>query len=78
MAPEIKVRKTIVCPDDDSDGFMTMDEQGNIAVHRTPEAVVQAVKTRDAAAARRGTSTATLIEWRDMPDGFVPPALPAP
>lgn len=71
--PQFQYRKTIVSPH--VDGLMAMDEDGQISVHPTPDALIKALQKRDKATARKGASTATLIEWRDMPEGFQPPEI---
>lgn len=71
-APQFKIRKTIA--EHIGDGhFLTMDEDGQTAEYPTAERVVKALRCRDAAAAKRGDSTATLIEWVHVPEGFEPP-----
>lgn len=73
IASQITTRKSIVeaC----EDGYMAMDEEGFITVHRTAVEVVRALKRRDKANAQKGLSTATLIEWINVPEGFVPPSV---
>lgn len=71
--PNVQVRTLVAEPH--PDGIMTMTEGGDIAVYLTPELVVRHVRRRDAEALRlTGTSVATVIEWRGMPEGWEVPA----
>jgi hypothetical protein len=72
-APAIRARKTILF---NNDGWvMSMDEDGQTGEYPSAAAAVAGVKRRDAQAAKRGESTATVLEWRDFPEGFEPPAV---
>ena len=68
-----KVRKVIVEPGDGG-GLLAMDAAGRCRGFATPAAVVEWVRRRDRAAAGRGVSTITVVEWRGMPEEFRPPA----
>lgn len=72
---EIRSRKVIVELEREgkAESWLTMDETGQIRNFPTPQGVVRWIKTRDRAAAARGVSTATMVEWRNVPDGFTPP-----
>lgn len=67
--------KTLVWPD--PDGFLLMHEDGQLDKQRSAAAVIEAIKQRDAIAAKAGRSTIRIVEWRDMPEGFVAPELNA-
>lgn len=76
--PAFNYRKTVASPVDDSgDAVIAMDENGDVAEYSSPQALVRSIRKRDAAAARRGDSTATLIEWVGMPVGFTAPEIDA-
>lgn len=72
-APPVRVRRVIAEPAEGG-GFWAMDENGACRWFEQPEALLHWIRGRDRAAAARGRSTITQIEWRDMPEGFVPPA----
>lgn len=67
----LDVRRVIVEVVDGA--VFAMDDAGDVREHRDPVALVRWVKRRDEAAARRGVSTASVVEWRGMPEGFTPP-----
>lgn len=70
----VRSRRLIVSPDYENIGLFTTDmATGDVAWYPTPSAVVSAVKKQDRAAARKGTSSVTQLDWMGMPDGFVPP-----
>ena len=67
-----RIRKMTLSPHPDGP-IIGMDETGQCHEWQSPEAAVLAIKRRDTRAARKGESTATVLEWRGMPEGFVPP-----
>ena len=70
----LRVRKVVVQPSErDPRELLTMDEQGDVRAFGDPTQVVARVKSRDRRTAKRGRSTISVIEWRDMPTGFRPP-----
>lgn len=71
-APHINVRK-VIAENLRDDYWLVMDEAGDVTEYSSAEAVVTAIKAVDAKALRKGVSTATVIEWRDVPAGFIPP-----
>jgi hypothetical protein len=67
-------RKVIVEPAGGDDGLLILDYQtGRIVWKDTPERAYAFIKAVDEAAAKRGESTITVIDWRGMPEGFTPP-----
>jgi len=72
---DIKGRKVIVERQvhGRAESWLTMDDKGVIRNFPTPQEVIRWVKARDRAAASRGVNIATIVEWRDVPEGFVPP-----
>lgn len=66
-------RKFIVEPGDGA--LLGMDESGNVYGFSAPQGVLRYIARRDRAESRRGQSTVTTIEWRDMPEGFEVPTL---
>ena len=69
--PGIAVRKVVVSLDDGE--WWAMDQDGDIRTFLTPERAVAWVKGVDKKAAKEGQSTATVIDWRNVPNGFTPP-----
>lgn len=69
---DIAYRKTIISPREGG-WLIGMDEDGQTREFTDPEDAVRFIARRDRRAFARGSSTVTLIEWRDMPDGFQPP-----
>lgn len=57
----------------DGDGYMVLFANGDVSTFGTPELAIKAIQKR----AGRGNKgvTMTTIEWRNTPEGFVPPAL---
>ena len=70
--PHFRIRKVTISPHEHG-CLIGMDETGQLHEWPTPEAAVAAIRRRDSKAARLGESTATLIEWQGMPEGFEPP-----
>jgi hypothetical protein len=52
------------------DGWLTMDEAGNVRRFETPEKVWGWVQRADK---RRKGTVVTLLEWRNAPEGFTLP-----
>lgn len=68
------VRALIVSPSKAVPGLLLgVTERGQVETFESPERVVAWVEKRDAAAARRGRSTITVLTWQGMPEGFEPP-----
>lgn len=74
--PAIRIRKMILSNHPDGP-IIGMDETGQTYEWQNPAAAIYAIKLRDTRAARKGESTATVIEWRGMGEGFTPPEPPA-
>lgn len=69
----LAVRKVTIEPHPDG-CLVGMDEDGQMYEWGTPAEAVAAIRARDALALKRkGTSTATVVEWRDMPADFTLP-----
>jgi hypothetical protein len=68
----IRIRKVTI--ERSGPDLLAMDEQGRIRVHPDSQSVTRWVRRRDADAKRRGRSTITVLEWRNMPPGFSPPS----
>lgn len=53
--------------------LLVADQRGMVRCFDTPQQVMKWIKDRDQKAASRGQSTATVVEWCDMPEDFAPP-----
>ena len=49
------------------------DDGVSTSIYLAPADLVAAIRRFDSATARRGTPTITIIEWINVPAGFVPP-----
>ena len=54
--------------------LLATPSKGRVEVFETPQEVVDWVRRRDAARSQKDDiDVATIVDWCDMPDGFVPP-----
>lgn len=69
--PKFNTRKQKVVIDQLYPGEWWMFDNGSVAVYGSPDAAFKDVQKQSA----RGNKevTVTTIEWRNVPDGFVPP-----
>lgn len=71
-----RARRSRVIVEFNSGDWLVLFEDGTIRAFETPAAVLAAVQALDKRRVNaRGSSgvSITTIEWRNMPDGFVPP-----
>jgi SHS2 domain-containing protein len=71
LAAATRVQRVVVEPNGNEE-LLVMFASGDILAFDSPEAVLAEVTKRS----RRGNKTVTFtrVEWRNMPEGFVPPA----
>lgn len=65
-----RIRQRIIA-EWDGLGWLVMLEDGTVKYRKTPETVMSLVKSL--AHAAEGDIIITVLEWRNTPDGFVPP-----
>lgn len=63
----------VIAEPDDGDGWLAMDDAGRVRRYPSAPALRRAVERRDRREAGRRGIVVTMIEWRDVPEGFVPP-----
>lgn len=74
--PEVKARRVVA--EFDRDGVFVMWPGGGVSLFADAETVVRIIRKTDRIdAVRDDAIVATVIDWRNTPEGFVPPTADA-